>query len=326
GPRPRLLHVSGQAHGALHKAAELLGLGTAAVHTVPVDDRLRMDVPALRAQVAADRAAGRRPFCVAASAGTVGTGAVDPLAEIADACAAESLWLHVDGAYGAPAAALPERRDRLAGLERADSVVIDPHKWLSVPVECGALLVRDGQLLRDAFSLVPPYLRTEPGRGFGGLPWLSEYGVQQTRGFRALKLWMTLAHLGRQGVRDLVRRHLALAGYLAGLIDAAGDLERLAPVELSIVCFRYAPPDRRGDEAALDLLNKRIMEDVQSSGRAFLTQTTLGGRFALRACVLHYATAEADVDALVECVREAGGRLARPAGARPALRPPGRPR
>src|SRR5262249_25632995 len=163
---------------------------------------------------------------------------------IADVCAAESLWLHVDGAYGAAAAALPERRDQFDGLARADSVVIDPHKWLSVPGECGALLARDGQLLRDAFSLVPPYLRTEPGGGFGGLPWLSEYGVQQTRGFRALKLWMTLEHLGRQGVRDLVRRHLALAGYLAARVDAAADLERLAPVELSIVCFRYAPPHR----------------------------------------------------------------------------------
>jgi len=179
-----------------------------------------------------------------------------------------------------------------------------------VPVECGAVFVRDGRLLREAFSLVPAYLRTDPDRGFGGLPWYSEYGIQQTRGFRALKLWMTLQHLGRDGVRDLVARHLALAAHLAGLVDAAPDLERLAAVELSIVCFRYVPERMRGDDRALDALNKRLMEDVQASGRAFLTQATLGGRFALRACVLNYATTESDLAALVDVVRETGARLA----------------
>jgi len=171
-------------------------------------------------------------------------------------------------------------------------------------------LVRDGRLLRDAFSLVPDYLRTEADRGFGGLPWYSEYGIQQTRGFRALKLWMTLQHLGRDGVRDLVARHVALARRLADLVDAAPDFERLAEVELSIVCFRYAPPRLRGDDRALDALNRRVMENVQASGTAFLTQTTLSDRFALRACVLHYATAERDLVALVDVVRETGARLA----------------
>jgi len=269
-----------------------------------------MDVGALRAALAADRAVGKRPFCVAASAGTVSTGAIDPLAELADLCTAERLWLHVDGAYGAVGAALPTHRARYAGLERADSIALDPHKWLSVPVECGAVLVRDGGILRSAFSLVPDYLRTEPDRGFGGLPWYSEFGIQQTRGFRALKLWMTFQHLGRDGVRDLIARHLALARYLAELVDAAPDLERLAAVELSIVCFRYAPARLRGDAGALDALNERLMQDVQASGEAFLTQTTLRGRFALRACVLHYATTEADVAALVDVVRETGARLA----------------
>jgi glutamate/tyrosine decarboxylase-like PLP-dependent enzyme len=247
---------------------------------------------------------------VAASAGTVSTGAIDPLAEIADLCAVERLWLHVDGAYGAVGAALPAHRARYAGLERADSIALDPHKWLSVPVECGAVLVRDGDLLRQAFSLVPDYLRTETDRGVGGLPWYSEYGIQQTRGFRALKLWMTLQHLGRDGVRDLIARHVALARRLAGLVDAAPDLERLAAVELSIVCFRYAPPGLRGDDGALDLLNTRVMQAVQAGGDAFLTQTTLRGRFALRACVLHYGTTEADVVALLDAVRQAGARLA----------------
>ena len=265
----------------------------------------------MRAAIAADRAAGHRPFCVAASAGTVGTGAIDPLDRIADLCASERLWLHVDGAYGAVGAALPSHRARYAGLERADSVVLDPHKWLSVPVECGAVLVRDGRLLREAFSLVPDYLRTEADRGFGGLPWYSEYGIQQTRGFRALKLWMTLKHLGRDGVRELVAQHLSLARHLAELVDAAPDLERLSHVELSIVCFRYVPPTLKGaDGAALDALNKRVMEEVQASGAAFLTQTTLDGRFVLRACVLHYATTESDLAALIDMVRSTGARLA----------------
>ena len=188
-------------------------------------------------------------------------------------------------------------------------MALDPHKWLSIPVECGAVLVRDVQLLGEAFSLVPACLRTEPDRGFGGLPWFSEYGVQQTRGFRALKLWMTLRHLGRDGVRDLVARHMALAEHLAGLVDAAPDLQRLASVELSIVCFRYAPAHLRGDDQRLNALNKRVMEEVQASGSAFLTQTTLGGRFSLRACILHYAMTEADVAALVDVVREPGVRL-----------------
>jgi len=309
--RPRLrIYVTQDAHSCIHKAAEILGLGVEAIHRVATDDDHRLDVGALRAAVAADRAAGERPFCVAASAGTVSTGVIDPLAELADLCAAERLWLHVDGAYGAVGAAVPTHRARYAGLERADSVVLDPHKWLSVPVECGAVLVRDGDLLRRAFSLVPDYLRTEIDRGFGGLPWYSEYGIQQTGGFRALKLWMTLQHLGRDGVSDLIARHLTLARHLAALVDAAPDLERLAAVELSIVCFRYAPARLRADDGALDRLNKRVMEDVQISGAAFLTQTTLRGRFALRACILHYATMEADIVALVDAVRDTGARLA----------------
>jgi len=311
GGRPELvLYTSEQGHSCLQKAAELLGLGAHAVHQVAVDEQFRMDVAALRAAIASDRAAGRRPFCVAASAGSVGTGAIDPLSELADLCAAERLWLHVDGAYGGLAATVPGYRERCDGLARADSVALDPHKWLSIPVECGAILVRDGALLREAWSLVPPYLRTEPDRGFGGLPWFSEYGVQQTRGFRALKLWMTLQHLGRDGVRDLIGRHIALAEHLARLVDQAPDFELLAPPGVSIVCFRYAPPHLCGDEKRLDALNQRVMEEVQASGAAFVTQTTVRGRFALRACILHYATTESDLAALVDVVRETGARLA----------------
>jgi glutamate/tyrosine decarboxylase-like PLP-dependent enzyme len=308
-PAPLVLYLSEEGHSCMRKAAEVLGLGAEAVRTVPVDDGFRMNVRALRAAVAEDRAAGRRPFCVAASAGTVNTGAIEPLDEVADLCQAEGLWLHVDGAYGAIGAADPALAPRYAGLERADSLALDPHKWLAVPVECGCALVRDGRLLRDAWSLVPSYLRTEEGKGFGGLPWYSEYGFQQTRGFRALKLWMILQHLGRDGVAALVRRHVTLAQRLASAVDAASDLQRVAPADLSVVCFRLVPRMWAGDAARLDALNKLLVEQIQAEGRVFLTGTVLRGRFALRACVLHYGTTAADVDALIDTVRETGARL-----------------
>ena len=312
-PAPLVLYLSEEGHSCIRKAAEVLGLGRDAVRTVPVDEDFRLDVGALRDAVRADRAAGRRPFCVAASAGTVNTGVIDPLGAVADLCQAEGLWLHVDGAYGAVGAADPALAPRYAGLERADSLALDPHKWLSVPVECGCALVRDGRLLRDTWSLVPVYLRTEEGKGFGGLPWYSEYGFQQTRGFRALKLWMILQHLGRDGVAALVRRHVDLARRLAAAVDAAPDLERIALGDLSVVCFRFAPPGWAGDAAQLDSLNKLLVERIQADGRTFLTGTVLRGRFALRACVLHYGTTETDVDALIDVVRETGTRLAGPA-------------
>jgi glutamate/tyrosine decarboxylase-like PLP-dependent enzyme len=309
-----VLYVSSEAHTALRKAAELLGIGAANVRFVPVDDAFRLDVSALGAAVAADRARGLRPFCAVASAGTVNTGAIDPLARVADVCAGEGLWLHVDGALGGFGVLDPDMAGCYAGIERADSVAIDPHKWLAVPYECGCVLVRDGDLLRDTFSLVPPYLRTEEGKGIGGMPWYAEYGVQQTRGFRALKLWMSLLHLGRAGYARIVVRHLALARRLAAAVDAASDLERLAPVETTVVCFRYVPAQLRGEEEALDSLNRAIVAAIQEGGEAFLTQADLGGRFALRANVFHYDTSEADIDALVATVRRVGAALATAAG------------
>jgi glutamate/tyrosine decarboxylase-like PLP-dependent enzyme len=193
-----------------------------------------------------------------------------------------------------------------AGLARADSLALDPHKWLSVPIECGCALVRDGAQLRDAFSLVPPYLRTEEGKGFGGLPWFSEYGPQQTRSFRALKLWMTIHSMGREGITARIERHVALAQKLALRVDQAPDFERLADGPLSIVCFRYAPGAMQGDDARLDALNKRVMERVQAGGEVFVSGTTIRGKFALRACILHDGTTEKDIDALIEVTRREG--------------------
>src|SRR5256712_5097217 len=203
GHPPLMLYVAEEGHSCLRKAAELLGLGAASIRTIPVDADFRMSVPALRDAVTADRAAGRVPACVAASAGTVSTGAVDPLDALADICAEHGLWFHVDGAYGGLGLLRPPPAARYTGLGRADSLALDPHQWLSVPIECGAVVVRDGVVLREAFSLVPPYLRAEEGKGFGGLPWFSEYGPEQTRGLRALQLWMGLQHLGPRGVGPL---------------------------------------------------------------------------------------------------------------------------
>ncbi len=310
GTRPTyVLYTSEEGHSCIRKSVELLGLGSRALRVVPVDERFQLNLDALQGMIAEDRGAGRRPFCVAASAGTVNTGAIDPLDRLADICEAEGLLLHVDGAYGAVGVLDPSVAPRYSGLARADSLALDPHKWLSVPVECGCVLVREGKLLRDTFSLVPPYLRTEDGKGFGGLPWFSEYGFQQSRGFRALKLWMTLRQAGRSGVAAHVARCNALARHLAELIDAEPDLERLAPVELSIVCFRYAPERLRGDDTALNALNKALMESIQAGGEAFVSSTMLRGTFALRACILHYGTTEPDVAALAELVRREGARL-----------------
>ncbi len=305
-----VLYVTPEGHSCLQKAVELLGLGAESLRRVPVDNAYRMDVGALRGAIVADKAAGKRPFCAMASAGTVNTGAIDPLDAIADVCAEQGLWLHVDGAYGAVGILDPAVAPQYAGLARAHSLALDPHKWLSVPVECGCALVRDGALLRRTFSLVPPYIQTETGKGFGGLPWYSEYGFQQSRGFRALKLWMTMQHAGRAGLATGITRHNALARHLAARVEAAPDLELMAPVTLSIVCFRYVPHALRGDDASLDELNKRIMQAVQAGGEAFITNTLLGGRFALRACIIHYATTEDDIDALVEIVRRVGAACA----------------
>jgi aromatic-L-amino-acid decarboxylase len=309
GKPPFVLYLSSEGHTTMRKAAELLGIGGKFVRIVPVDAEFRMDMTALRFMISEDRAAGMRPFCIAASAGTAGTGAIDPMDDLADLCADEDLWLHVDGAYGAVGVLDPDVAPKFAGMERANSLALDPHKWLSVPVECGCAMIRDGKLLRDTFSLVPPYVRTEEGKGIGGLPWYSEYGFQQSRGFRSLKLWMTLLHLGRDGVAELVQRQNRLARKLAAFVEAAPDLERMAPVELSIVCFRFIPDEFRGDDSRLDALNKAIMEESQAGGEIFLTQAAIGGRFALRASTLHYATTEDDLKVLIEVVQRTGRLL-----------------
>ncbi|MGN9844034.1 pyridoxal phosphate-dependent decarboxylase family protein [Nonomuraea sp. H19] len=297
--RPAMvMYVTAEGHSCLHKAAQLLGLGARHVRTVPVDGSYRMDVGALRTMIAEDLGAGLRPFCVAGSAGTVNSGAVDPLGEIADVAAEHGLWFHVDGAYGAFGVLADGAAPHYAGLERADSLALDPHKWLGVPVGCGCALLRDPAAARAAFSLVPSYLIDDNA---GDLGWFAEYGPEQTRPFRALKTWATMSHLGRSGITRLVNHTTGLARTLAAMVEDDPDFELLAPVTTSITAFRYAPGS--------DALNHAIPGAVQARGNAFLTGTRLGGRAALRACFLHPDTTEQDLTILLEEIRLAAKTL-----------------
>ena len=219
--------------------------------------------------------------------------------------------MHVDAAYGGPAILSSEYSGPLRAIGRADSVALDPHKWLFVPVEAGLVLVRDAEAMRAAFSLVPPYLRTDGSTtGVGGPPWFSEYGFQQTRGFRALKVWMTMKHLGLDGYKAAIEENLALAGYLVDRVRSAADLELMAPPSLSVVCFRFLDPSRP-DEETLRALNVTLLERLQLGGEAFLTSTELRGRFVLRACIVNYRSRREDIDRMIGAVRRIGAELSR---------------
>ena len=305
---PLTVYASDQAHSAVAKAVELLGLGAAALRVLPADRDRRLPVDALAAALAADRERGARPMAVVASAGTVNTGAIDPLAAIAEVCAAYGVWLHVDGAYGAPAVLDPRYAAELAPMAAADSLAVDAHKWLAVPYEAGAVLVRDEEALRAAFSRVPAYLREDSDPdGVSWLPWFSEYGTQQTRGFRALKVWAALAHHGRAGYAETIGRDLDLAERLAARIELAPGLT-LTSRGLSVVTFRRTPAGVPAAE--LDGLNREVLRRVQLGGEAFLTGTELGGAFVLRACITNPRMRPEDADRLVAAVEHtpASGR------------------
>ncbi|KRB72360.1 amino acid decarboxylase [Kitasatospora sp. Root187] len=308
GLPPLVAYATAETHSCVRKAVELLGLGSRHLRTVATDAEGRLDPAALAAAVAADRAAGLLPFLAVASAGTVGTGVVDAFDPIADVCAAEGLWLHVDGAYGAFGVLDPGLADRYAGMDRADSLALDPHKWLGVPVDCGCALVRDTDELRGTFSLVPSYLRDEAA---GALGWFSEYGMEQTRPFRSLKVWATIAHRGRAGLAADVARCTELARHLGALVEADPELELLAPVHTSIVAFRYLP----ADPARTDAVNRELPVAVQLRGQAFVTGALYQGHEMLRACLLNATTTEADLELLLSEVRSAGRELTeRPTG------------
>ncbi len=306
-PRPLVTYASVEVHSCVQKAVESLGLGAESLRKVPVDDGYEVDVAALQRMIACDRAAGLEPFCVIGNAATINTGATDDLAALADLCERERLWFHVDGAIGALLALAPRHRELVRGMERADSVTLDFHKWLHVPFEAACVLVRDRQAHRDAFALTPEYLeKTERGLASGAY-WFSEYGLQLSRGFRALKVWLTIKEHGLERFGRLIDRNIDQAHELAGLVEAAPDLELLAPVRTNIVCFRYDPGGL--DAAQLNALNQELLVRVHESGLAAPSYTTLGDRYCLRAAIANFRTTSEDLALLVRVVREIGATL-----------------
>ena len=308
-PRPFAFYMTAEGHSCARKAIELLGFGSSTIRTIATNAAFEMDVDALRQAIQADRASGVQPIAVIATAGTTNTGAIDDLDRIADVCHEHGVWMHVDAAYGGPAILTRAYAARLGPLRRADSLALDPHKWMFVPVEAGLVMVRDAAAMRSAFSLVAPYLRTDGSTsGVGGPPWFSEYGFQQTRGFRALKVWMTLQQFGLSGLKDAIEENLELAASLAASLRAAPDFELMAPPALSVVCFRFLHPSA-ADEASQAALNKRLLERLQLGGDAFLTSTELHGRFVLRACIVNYRSTRADIDRMLGAIRSIGSEV-----------------
>ena len=301
------VYASAEAHSSIEKACMTLGLGRRALVKIATNERFELRADELAAAIARDRAAGLRPIAIVATVGTTSSTSVDPVAAVADIAAAEDLWLHVDAAYAGAVAICPELRAPFDGWERADSVVVNPHKWLFTPLDASLLLTRRMETLRAAFSLVPEYLRTldreTPVRDY------NEYTPQLGRRFRALKLWMLLRWFGLEGLRRRIRHHLELTARFTEALDAAPDWERLAPVPFSTVCFRYRPARLAGNEAALDAANVAIMDAVNRSGEVFLSHTRLGGRFTIRLAVGNLRTEARHVDRAWELLQAAAAEV-----------------
>ena len=304
--KPLRFYSSDQVHGCHQKAVEVLGLGRQALRKIPANAHFEMDIEALRAAIQADRAAGWQPACVIANAGTVNTGAIDDLVGIAELCKQEQLWFHVDGCIGALIAIAPENRQRVAGLELADSVALDPHKWLHAPFEVGCAIVRDARAHLNTFTLTPEYLE-KTQRGVAAATWLYDYGMQTSRGFRALKVWLSLQEHGVQKFGRLIDQNIAQAQYLTELIESEPQLELMTPTNINIVCFRFNPGHL--DEEALKRLNTEIMQQMQETGVAAVSDTTLRGRHCLRAAINNHRTQRADLDLLVAEVVRVGERI-----------------
>ena len=303
---PLIVYASEEAHMSIGKAADILGLGRDQVHVVACDDRQRMRVDSLRQRIENDLRQGLRPCCVVASAGTVNTGVVDPLSEIARVASEFDLWFHVDGAYGAPGVLDQRKKPLFSGLSLADSVSLDPHKWLYVPVDAGCLLFRDSNPVKATFSTEDAdYIRVHGHSDEEAFAYW-DYGVELSRRFRALKVWLTLSYYGVRRIAEAISNDISLAAYMGELVSAADDFELLAPVELSICCFRYVPAGRNTD---LDQLNERIMSRVQTSGRAYLSNATVNGHFALRACITNFRTTKSDIELTLETIRDAAREI-----------------
>jgi glutamate/tyrosine decarboxylase-like PLP-dependent enzyme len=302
------IYASSETHHSIVKAAALLGIGRENVCQIAVDRNFKIEPADLIARITADLAAGHQPFCVVANAGTVNTGAIDPLPEIRQIADRYALWMHVDGSYGAFAALAKSGRELIGGIEQADSVALDPHKWLYLPVDVGCVIYRQPALARAVFAQEAEYTRVlgaEADEAFA----FWDYGPELSRRFRALKVWMLLKGVGLKSLGEAIENNLACARHLESLVRTSDDFEMLAPVELSIFCFRYLPPQMRSKSPeAIDAFNERLLIALQRDGSSYLSNTALGGRFALRGCVLNYHTTAEDMETLLDDLR----RLAEP--------------
>ncbi|HTE47274.1 MAG TPA: aminotransferase class V-fold PLP-dependent enzyme, partial [Gemmatimonadaceae bacterium] len=309
------VYASSEVHTWLHKGLDICGLGTEALRAIPVDRSLSMDMSALERQIRNDVDAGWKPAVVVGTAGSVSTGAIDPLTEIAALCAERGIWFHVDGAYGAPAAVLGDGPSSLRAIAQADSVAVDPHKWLYAPLEAGCALVRDPEKLRSAFSFHPPYYRfdgdaEDPPTNF------HEWGPQNSRGFRALKVWTTMRQCGRDGYVRMIGDDIAISRAMYALAEAHAEVEAFTQ-SLSIATFRYVPlalRDRAGEpETAkyLNDLNTALLERLQKAGEIYLSNAVIGGRFALRACIVNFRTSMTDAQTVIDTVVREGRELDR---------------
>jgi glutamate/tyrosine decarboxylase-like PLP-dependent enzyme len=297
-------YSSAAAHGCIPQALDMCGLGSEALRLIPVNDSDQIDLGALAGAIAADRKAGLRPFLIVGTAGSVDIGAIDDLAALADLARREKMWFHVDGAFGALGILAPDIAPRLAGIERADSLALDFHKWGQVPYDAGFILVRDGTLHQNAFASPQAYLRRETRGLAAGSPWPCDFGPDLSRSFRALKTWFTLKTYGTQKLGAAISETCALARYLAERVRATPALELTAPVQLNIVCFRY-----RGADS--DRVNAQIVVELQEGGSAAPSTTTIGGRLAIRAAIVNHRTERRDIDALIDNVLILGDAIVR---------------
>jgi glutamate/tyrosine decarboxylase-like PLP-dependent enzyme len=307
-PDVPVVYLSDQGHSSLQRAARIVGIPSAQVRKIPTDHSFRMDLRCLGEAIDEDRALGRRPLCVSANGGATNTGAVDPLLEIGTLARKEGLWFHVDAAYGGFAVLTPGGRELFRGLEMADSVTLDPHKWLFQPYETGCLMVRDIQILEKAFRILPEHLQdVNLGREHVNF---ADRGLQLTRGFRALKIWMSIQTLGLAAFREAIQEAIDLASAAEEYVERSPVLEVLGPASLGIVCFRFRPPRVELDESALEALNLGIQEDVVATGLAMTSSTRLKGTYSLRLSILNYRTTWEDVRATLEGIEELGRRRA----------------
>ena len=306
-PRKMTLYGSQETHSSVQKAIELLGLGSNAFRQIPVNSDFQIDLSGLETAIFEDRQEGYQPICIIGNAGTVNTGAIDNLDRLADICQREGLWFHVDGAFGALAVLSSELRPQLAGMERADSLAFDLHKWMYMPYEVGCALVRQEEEHRRTFSLTPDYL-THSDRGLaGGSIWFSDYGVQLSRGFRALKVWMSLKEHGTKKYGRLIQQNIDQARYLASQVENTSDLQLLAPVPLNIVCFRFVADNL--DNESLNNLNKELLIGLHESGVAAPSYTVIDGKYALRVAITNHRSKREDFELLVREVIHLGKKL-----------------